>query len=235
MVVHLMHLRCFPIILPSTGLLLIPGTWEMEIPILIANPPVQNYGPGIYIIKGTMTTTGGCTATIVDTVKVGTIHPVANFSANPVSACVGQKIQFNDLSTGSPDQWFWSFGDGSTWTSQNPKFAYTTPGTYSVKLIAYNNGCADSITKSNYIIVNPPLAKFSYSYNCSNTDTHIHSMIHRLALRAGIGISETDNQLQDKFPAPHTYATPGVYTVTLTVTNGVTSCRIKAPKQLLSA
>ncbi len=135
----------------------------------VANPPVQNYGPGIYKITGSITTTGGCTATIVDTIKVGTTKPVANFSANPVSACVGQKIQFNDLSTGSPDQWFWSFGDGSTWTSKIQCIAYTTPGTYSVKLIAYNNGCADSITKSNYIIVQPPLAKFSYSYNCTNT------------------------------------------------------------------
>ncbi|NLV26945.1 MAG: PKD domain-containing protein [Methanomicrobiales archaeon] len=43
-------------------------------------------------------------------------------------------IQFQDKSDGSPDVWFWDFGDGYTSWEQHPSHEYTHPGTYQVGL-----------------------------------------------------------------------------------------------------
>jgi gliding motility-associated-like protein len=85
------------------------------------------------------------------------VAPVANFTASTTTVCAGQKIQFTDLSTNNPTSWNWTFGGGMppTSTVQNPLIQYSTPGTYSVKLVVSNGTGSDSITMVNYIVVNP--------------------------------------------------------------------------------
>ncbi len=127
----------------------------------LQNPPPQTYGPGVYEVYCTITTNGGCTATDSGTIKVGTIKPVPAFSFVPPTACVKSAVKFTDLTPpGTANQWFWQFGDGSTDTARNPTYSYTKPGTFNVRLTAYNNGCWDSISQT--IVINPPLADFNY-------------------------------------------------------------------------
>ena len=52
------------------------------------------------------------------------------FTMRPYLPVVGQNIQFTDTSTGSPVEWLWDFGDGTTSTLQNPTHSYTVPGDY---------------------------------------------------------------------------------------------------------
>lgn len=82
--------------------------------------------------------------------------PVANFSAGATSICEGESISFSDLSTNTPTSWAWSVTGPTTLTStvQNPAFAFTTPGTYSVELTATNADGSDTYTASNLITVN---------------------------------------------------------------------------------
>ncbi len=88
--------------------------------------------------------------------KCPTAPPVANFSATPTTVCVGQTVNFTDLSTNSPAAWTWSFQGGTptTFTVQNPSVVYNTPGTYSVSLQATNGMGTDTYTVTNYITVN---------------------------------------------------------------------------------
>lgn len=62
---------------------------------------------------------------------------------------------FTDLSSNSPDEWIWTFEGGtpSTSTMQNPTVTYSSPGTYSVTLIARNEGGQNETMKYNYINV----------------------------------------------------------------------------------
>src|SRR5205085_2933492 len=58
--------------------------------------------------------------------------------------------------------WVWSFGDGSSAASQNPTHAYAgRDSIYSVKLVIKDAfGCADSLTRNNYITIKKPKPLF---------------------------------------------------------------------------
>ncbi|UUX92572.1 lectin like domain-containing protein [Methanoplanus endosymbiosus] len=79
--------------------------------------------------------------------------PVAEFSATPLSGAAIRQVNFTDISEGSPDTWFWDFGDGETSSEVNPVHNYTSSGTYSVTLAVSKDGATDSITKTDYITV----------------------------------------------------------------------------------
>lgn len=48
--------------------------------------------------------------------------------------------------------YFWDFGDGTTSSANNPTHTYFTEGSYSVKLIAYNNNCSKELEKTVVVI-----------------------------------------------------------------------------------
>lgn len=76
--------------------------------------------------------------------------PVANFNFNNV--CFPDPVQFTDNSTTNGravNSRFWSFGDATNSTSNNPSHPYTAPGPYTVKYSLITDiGCiADTVTK----------------------------------------------------------------------------------------
>ena len=69
----------------------------------------------------------------------------ANFSSSASSGCTSPiTVSFTDQSTGNPTNWWWSFGDGTSSTVQNPTHAYQQPGTYWVTLSVWNGTFGDS-------------------------------------------------------------------------------------------
>ncbi len=63
---------------------------------------------------------------------------VTSFSADVVAGNIPFYVTFTDTSTGSPDRWWWDFGDGSVGsTLQNPTHTYLCQGTYSVTLTSW--------------------------------------------------------------------------------------------------
>ncbi len=77
--------------------------------------------------------------------------PVAGFSISDNVICVGDCVNFTDLTTNSPTSWLWDFTPtqpGNS-TDQNPtNICYTAPGVYQVTLIAANNDGSDTISQS---------------------------------------------------------------------------------------
>ena len=72
--------------------------------------------------------------------SIGVAAPMTvNFTVTPPSGVTGQPIQFTDTSTGNPTQWHWLYGDGvQSNTSPTPQHAYSTTGTYPVRLDVWN-------------------------------------------------------------------------------------------------
>jgi PKD repeat protein len=78
----------------------------------------------------------------------------AVFDYAPGSPRAGDAVSFFDRSSGVPNKWAWSFGDGGTSSSQNPTHAFATAGSYTVTMTATNSGGASSQTSRNVIIAN---------------------------------------------------------------------------------
>ncbi|HVM59945.1 MAG TPA: glycosyl hydrolase family 28 protein [Verrucomicrobiae bacterium] len=96
--------------------------------------------------------------------------PVASFTAGPLSGAAPLTVSFTDTSSGSPADWFWTFGDGGTSTSENPTYTYVTPGAWTASLIASNTyGASSPFTQT--INVYDPYAWWSQTYfgstNCA--------------------------------------------------------------------
>jgi gliding motility-associated-like protein len=129
--------------------------------------PVHTYSTtGPFSVTLQATSIYGC---VKDSMKTfSNIYP-APHAAFTVTAeqCLRDTSVFLDNSNGSGHsvvKWRWSFGDGTTDTTQNPRHAYTTADTFTVKLFIFTDkGCiSDTMTKT--VIVHPlPSAKFSIS------------------------------------------------------------------------
>lgn len=140
-------------------------------PIDNSSSPSHAYAAaGVYPVKLTITTSGGCTAsvTVPNAVQVGN-KPVIDFKADTSLACRSSFIQFTNLSTPANSAASWDFGDGDTSTLFTPpphRFADT--GLHSVKLKITTNGCTDSLIKANIVHSLPPLARMGFTVDCSN-------------------------------------------------------------------
>jgi PKD repeat protein len=95
--------------------------------------------------------------TVAVTFSGGTspVPPIASFTGTPTLGVVPLSVAFTDTSTNSPTSWGWTFGDSGTSTAKNPSHQYMTVGTYTVTLTATNAYGSNTVTRTNYITVNP--------------------------------------------------------------------------------
>lgn len=139
---------------------------------ILTNPKHKYASPGTYTYRLTVTSDKACWDTASASLQVYTL-PAAGFK--PTTVCNKDSIHFEDQSlgggTGTPSQWAWDFGDGSSVDTLNkPVHYYVNAGPYQVKMIVTNNfGCRDTITKM--VKVYPkPKASFTIGILC-NIDT----------------------------------------------------------------
>ncbi len=88
------------------------------------------------------------------------VAPTASFAVSSSSLCSGSSLSFTNQSTGGQLSYQWSFQGGSPATSTvtNPLVSYTTPGTYSVSLVATNSLGTNAYSVNNLITVTPTVA-----------------------------------------------------------------------------
>ena len=89
----------------------------------------------------------GGTSTKTVAISVLPPKPKANFTAIPTSGRAPLTVRFTDTSTGVITRYFWSFGDGSSSSAQNPgSHVYRMPGFYTITLTVTGPGGTDSET-----------------------------------------------------------------------------------------
>lgn len=141
------------------------------------------------------------------------------------SYCNPDTIQFTQTSTGNPVGYIWDFGNKRFSHAANPSVIYTSPGTFTVKLLViYQQG---TVQATNIVVINPTIdPSFSYDKNSLCKP----GTINFTAIGNGAAISY-DWDFGDGTPVlntaskiiNHFYATYGNFKVTLTV-NGVGGC-----------
>ena len=161
----------------------------------------------------------------VDPASSGTA-PVAYFDYNPLSPVTGTAIQFNDLSTDGPKDWYWDFGDGNTSTDQNPSYTYTAAGNYYVQLTVSNTYGSDTYLAVVTVeeVTTSPISNFDIdtyygtaplTINVSDLSTNVPDT---WAWDFG-DPANPNNTSNSNGPLSFTYANPGTYVVSLTVSN----------------
>jgi hypothetical protein len=84
--------------------------------------------------------------------------PTADFSASVTFGVPPLDVSFTDLSNQLPTGWSWDFGDTGTSSDQHPMHQYTTPGEYTVSLIATNPNGSHTRVQPKLITVPEPSA-----------------------------------------------------------------------------
>ena len=185
--------------------------------------------PGFYRVNINTVSVDGCleTVTFFETIVVvdTTYFDFEIRGANPV--CGNTTTAFAAIPPiNSGWKYDWYFNDTLRASSLTPfssiNFNYDT--TYTVTLIASNNGCKDSITKTNYVKVVPPFPKIDVVKNtCMGNRADIRFTeksikAQRWSWNFGDGNEDTYTSFIDTIR--HRYNATGRYNVTLTTTNG---------------
>ncbi len=166
------------------------------------------------------------------TVWVADQAPVAALSVTPSSGPAPLTVTASTAASTDPDNSIASssidFGDGSVASGQTASHTYRLSGTYTVKAII-NDGLGGYASASQQVVVESPAIDQPPSAVLSVTPTSGTAPLSVTASTAGSrdpdgSISSSridfgDGTIASGSSATHTYSTPGLYTVTATVTD----------------
>lgn len=150
--------------------------------------------------------------------------PIAKFAASAEYVPTNGSVTFTDQSMLQPTSWKWTFDGGTPAEStlQNPVVTYSTPGEYTVKLVASNLHGSDSLIKTASVKVGQtPVIAFkanATSLNVNSQITFTDSTTNKPTSWSWSfpGGTPSNSTLQNPTV---TYATAGNYDVSLTATN----------------
>lgn len=183
------------------------------------NPSASYTSNGTYTIQLIAVNSYGCDDTATYTYGVYP-SPVASFTPDIVSGCEDLTVTFTNQSQ-IANTYYWSFGDGDTSGLAAPTHTFTTPGTYTVTLIAGNGNCYDTAQAPGPVIVYPtPVSDFSYTQ--VYTDGIPDGTIDFINASTGATIyawSFGDGDNSTIVQPTHQYITPSEYTVVLITEN----------------
>ena len=139
-------------------------------------------------------------AVIGITPKVSSV-PNVDFSASTTSTTVGNLITLSDASTNYPSSWSWTispnnatFVNGTSNTSKFPEVTFSIPGKYTISLTVSNSVGSNTITKTNYLNVNPQL-----SVQVCDTITNIEAddTLYYYKVQGKVGFVSGNNSYSD--------------------------------------
>jgi gliding motility-associated-like protein len=122
-----------------------------------------NNGDAITVImtsNATCVTGSPATSNTITMTVTACATPIAKFNVNDTLLCESGCVNFTDLSENSPTSWNWQFPGAtpSSSTLPNPgNICYSAVGSYTVILIVTNSFGSDTLIKTNYINVVPPI------------------------------------------------------------------------------
>lgn len=204
----------------STGSGLLTYSWDFGDGTTSASTsPSHTYrNDGIYTVVLVAISSNGCRDTLRKD-NLLNLHTVSTTFSAPGTACANNPVSFLNTSSDSALSTNWDFGDGTTSADLSPVKSFTTPGTYTVKLVQSYSACTDSLSKAIQVLAGPTAAftadkkgscQAPLSVRFQNTSTGAVSY----SWDFGDGSHSTESS------PSHTYTSLGSYTVTLVASNG---------------
>lgn len=193
---------------------------------VISNAPtvIHSYpAPGTYNVALRLIDTAYCNYPDSATLQLRIAANVDAQFSTPSAGCVPYNAVFTNTSIGGAT-FKWDFGDGTTSTQESPTHLYSTPGTYTIKMIANDPNTCNKIDSTSFTIVvsASPTAAFTYTpqepkENAEYTFTNLSSgaILYRWDFGDGDSVITTKKDTLIK----HIFNATATFNVCLTATN----------------
>ena len=178
---------------------------------------------GAYTIRLTASNAAGSDATTLAGAIAALAPPTANFNVSFSGTTAAFQGSVTPVLPGAGVTYSWDFGDGQTGAGANPSHTYASPGTYTVRLTAFNGCTTDTETRPitvgaapNVTVARQPAgdvcvgANVTYVANVSGAATSVTWALPGSNTPTAAGTNVTT-----------AYAQPGSYTATVTVCNAI--------------
>ena len=124
------------------------------------NPVVTYSEAGTYDVSLTVSKEGDRKTVTKDdyiNVIIPEVPLEADFTADATEIIQGGKVTFEDLTSGDPTSWSWTFEGGAppSSTEQNPVVTYNEAGNFNVSLTVSREGDEKTVTKDAFLNVSP--------------------------------------------------------------------------------
>lgn len=132
-------------------------------------------------------------------------------------------VQFTDKSVLQGVSWAWSSNGVLFSNEQSPKNTFTTPGKYSIRLeVTDENGIINSAVKESYItVLSQPIADFSFGPDFAGKNESVQFTDQSTGSPTSWMWDFGDGNSSSLQSPAYAYAEPGVYAVTLKVSNAM--------------
>ena len=186
----------------------------------IENPSTIYTDSGYYAVQLQVMNSNRCMNDTIINIQVN-LSPTAIASTTDTVGCNPMTAVFTNNSINAT-AYSWNFGDGITSSTVSPSHIYTTPGNYTVTLIAASGaGCLDTLIFPYTIQVNQtPVASFTKSVSSGCTPLTVHLNNTSAKTNGASYLWDFGNGSTSTDASPDvTYNTAGTYTIQLQVTN----------------
>jgi gliding motility-associated-like protein len=191
---------------------------------------------GTHRVTLNYTTAAGCTGTAVyDNINL-LPKPVANFvSTTGTDICGNTLVHFDNLSTNEifRGSWFvngtFTYGESFNLSNTDMYYRFTNAGKYTIRFVATNGICNDTMTKVDYISIKPPFVKIGgHTKSCEGNGGKVvfqDATTEATSWLWEFGDGQTSTYTTYQPAITHQYAASGIYKARLSASNG--SCTVR--------
>ena len=183
-------------------------------------PSITYNDPGSYLVS--MIAMDSLSCNLADTIEflinISTpqdFNPSFTYDIN----CIDQVITTNNLTDLDFLDYSWDMGDGTILETEEPVHQYSEPGTYTVSLLAIDNGCDDDEEISQEIVILPSVVAEISSNSleaCEELDA-IFTNTSSNAVSYSWNFGDGNNSVEEE--PEHTFFGPNTFEVVLTANN----------------
>ena len=200
-----------------------------------ANPASHTYTTsGSFTVVVTVTDSNGAKATSSQTINLASALTVS-FTAKPSSPTVNQAVTFTATTSGGVGsvRYSWSFGDGSASTTNPASHAYSTSGSFKVTVTATDANGAKAMSSQTITVAAILGARFTYSPSSPQVGQQV-TLTGSVSGGTGpytFSWAFGDGSTGSGQSTTHTYSSPGIFTLTLTVKDSSSSQQTATSQQ----
>ncbi len=183
----------------------------------------------------TVTVMDACGNTVTSTVSV-TVHPLPVIALSPqsIANCEQASLTYVDNSTTNAGCiYYWSFGDGNTSSAVSPSNTYSASGTYIVNVTVTSPfGCVNTATTTSTVVVYPGTTAHFTSEGMDGTMMSPIYQFYDQSTNAATRVwNFGDGTGATVLNPQHTYASKGIYIVSL-ITTTINGCTDSTAMQI---